>query len=754
MKISDDVQSILNAAYLHAKEKHHEYLTPEHILYASLFFDNSREILLASGADTDVLLKGLEQHFEKRIPRVEKEEPVQSLGFQNILERAVFHLESSFQESLEAGDLLVSIFEEEKSFGSYYMKKAGITRFSLLSSVSYTAEEEDLFKSEEDYEEETESEQEDKQTRKKRDSLSQFTRELTKEAREGLLEPLIGREDLVERVIQVLCRRLKNNPVLVGEAGVGKTALAEGIAARISEGKVPANLKDFSLFSLDLGSVIAGTRYRGDFEERLKRILAELSQKKRVILFIDEIHTLIGAGATSGGSLDASNLLKPALASGTLRCIGSTTYEEFKKYFEKDHALARRFQKIDILPTSPEETLMILKGLKSRYEEYHGITYTEKALTAAVELSNQYLLEKNQPDKALDLLDETGAYMRILSFKGIGEEKKVVEEGDIEKVVAKIANIPEKSISLSEKEKLKVLDKSLRDAIFGQDTAVTQVVEAIKRSRAGFREPNKPVASFLFVGPTGVGKTELSRQIALTLGVPLHRFDMSEYQEKHTVARLIGSPPGYVGYEEGGLLTDAIRKSPHSVLLLDEIEKAHSDIYNLLLQVMDYATLTDNAGRKADFRNVILIMTSNAGAREMGKPIVGFGAPRVNTGAVSEALLKAFSPEFRNRLDAVVTFNPLSEENIRSIVEKEIGNFKNQLLTKGVSLEVSTRAVQFLAEIGFSPDFGARNISRVVQEKIKALFIDQVLFGELSQGGKARIDLVENEISLQINEKV
>lgn len=740
MKIREEVQGILNAAYLHAKEKRHEYITPEHVLYAALHFDQAKEILGSCGADTEALKKKLEEHLSEKIPRIEKGEPVQSAGFQNIIERAVFQMENSSQEFLGIGDLLVSLFDEKKSHSSYFLKKEGVTRYSLLSSV--TQSENPVLTGEE-----TGQETAEPLKKNRKSALSQFTRDLTQEAKQGTLEPLIGREDLTDRIVQVLCRRLKHNPVLVGDAGVGKTALAEGVASRISEGRVPENLRDYKVFSLDMGGLLAGTRYRGDFEERLKNVIRELSQLNKVILFIDEIHTIIGAGATSGGSMDASNLLKPALGSGALRCLGSTTYDEYKKHFEKDHALSRRFQKIDVPPTTKEETLQILKGLKGKFEEYHGIEYKDTALEAAVELSDRYILERNQPDKALDLIDEAGAYMRILSYK---EESagNTISEREIERVVAKIASIPEKSVSLSELDKLKSLEGSLKSEVFGQDTAVAMVTEAIKRSRAGFREEGKPVASFLFVGPTGVGKTELSRQLAHTLGVSLVRFDMSEYQEKHTVARLIGSPPGYVGYEEGGLLTDAIRKTPQAVLLLDEIEKAHSDIFNILLQVMDYATLTDNAGRKADFRNVILIMTSNAGAREAGKLSIGFGEGKLNTGAMNEAVVNTFSPEFRNRLDAIVKFNPLNKEHIERIVEKELKSFSLLLKAKNVELSLSPEAVNYLAGEGFSEEFGARNVSRIVQEKVKKLFIDEVLFGSLSQGGKAEIVFAEGEIRL------
>ena len=749
MKVSDEVQGILQAAYLHAKERHHEYLTPEHILYASLFFEVSQEILKACGADPDEIKKDLEEHLKKRIPVAKGAEPVQSLGFQAVIAGALFHTEAASKEVVDLGDILVSIFDEEKSFGSYYLKKAGVTRFELLRVISHG----DILEKSEGNEEagagEEEGEEAPRQKRARKSALELYTRELTQAAREGQLEPLIGREDILERIIQILCRRLKNNPVLVGDPGTGKTAIAEGLAARIAAGRVPDLLKGYQVYALDMGSVLAGTRYRGDFEERMKKVIGELQAKEKIILFIDEIHTIVGAGAVSGGSLDASNLLKPAIASGKIRCLGSTTYDEHKKYFERDRALSRRFQKVEVTETTPEETLEILKGLRKRYEEYHQVSYTDQALKAAVDLSAQYINDRYLPDKAIDVMDEAGAYMRLLAFKGGSVPNPVLTEQDIERVVSRIARIPERTVTVSEVDRLKSLEADLRGTIFGQDQAIEAVVQAVKNSRAGFREPNKPVASFLFVGPTGVGKTELARQLAASLGVALHRFDMSEYQERHTVSRLVGSPPGYVGYEEGGLLTDAIRKTPHAVLLLDEIEKAHQDIFNVLLQVMDYATLTDNAGRKADFRNVVIIMTSNAGARELGKTAIGFGERRLGDEAIGEAVERLFAPEFRNRLDRVVSFNPLEEEIVLRIVNKELRLFEEKLQEKGVSLEVSEGCRRWLARKGYSPEFGARNIARLVQEKIKNFFVDAVLFGELAGGGKAFVDLQEDEVVIR-----
>jgi ATP-dependent Clp protease ATP-binding subunit ClpA len=745
MRVSDEVQEVLNAAYLDARERKHEYLTPEHVLMAALSLRTVLKIIEDLGADPEDLRRQLDTHLDAHVPVVPDAEPVQTTGFQGIIEQAVFHTESSQKGVVDIGDILVAIFNLEDSFGAYYLKKAGITRYDLLRVISHGG----VLGEEAPAEEEAKTPEE---PRTRRNVLGTFTVELTELAREGKLDPLIGREDIIERTVQILCRRLKNNPVFVGDPGVGKTAVVEGLAQRINEDRVPAFLRGFRIFSLDMGSLIAGTRFRGDFEERLKRVLDELQKLRKVILHIDEIHTVVGAGAVSGGSMDASNLLKPALQSGRLRCIGSTTYEEFKKYFDKDRALSRRFQKIEVPETTPEETVEILRGLKAKYEEFHQVFYEEEALRAAVDLSSKYVTDRALPDKAIDVIDEAGAYMRIISFKEqlAGEKSPTVSVQEMEKVVAKMAKVPEKTVSSSEVDKLKNLEVELKKVLFGQDGAVQAVVEAVKRSRAGFREEGKPVASFLFVGPTGVGKTELARQLASHFGIPLNRFDMSEYQEKHTVSRLIGSPPGYVGYEEGGLLTDSIRKNPHSVLLLDEIEKAHQDIFNVLLQIMDYATLTDNAGRKADFRNVIIIMTSNAGARDLGKPVIGFTGGEVSEHAISDAVDRIFAPEFRNRLDRIVHFNRLSEEVVLQIVEKEVSAFQLQLLDKNIELEVTDRCRRWIAETGYSTQFGARNVSRLVQDKIKTYFVDEVLFGQLSRGGKAVADLENDEVVIRV----
>ena len=792
MKVSQEVQAIFNAAYNEAKLRNHEYLTPEHILYAALSFEQVRTILEACEADVEQLRRGMEAYFEQKIPQVKNAEPVQTAGFQSVIERAVIQSQAAGKEEVEVADVLVSLYDEERNYSAYYLRKSGVKRLQLLEVISHgDGPEGDSFDEEEEEEDEEEEGREESQERKPRaagrvNPLDRFASDLTKAAREGKLEPVIGRTDEIERTVQVLCRRLKNNPIHVGDAGVGKTAITEGLAQRIVAGEVPPRLRDYTIYALDMGALLAGTKFRGDFEERVKKVVDELLKKEKSILFIDEIHTIVGAGAVSGGSLDASNLLKPALTSGRLRCIGSTTYDEYNKFFEKDRALSRRFQKIDIVEPTQGETVEILKGLRSKYEEYHNVRYSDEALELAVRLSAQYITERRLPDKAIDVIDEAGAWARMNAYKSGRDETPPAAAGaaqagaigeiatgaaalptaqsgttstatldisprEIETVVAKIARIPERSVSMSEKDKLASLEADLKCDVFGQDAAIEAVVKAVKRSRAGFRSPDKPVANFLFVGPTGVGKTELARQLAQHMGISLHRFDMSEYQEKHTVSRLIGSPPGYVGYEEGGLLTDAIRKTPHAVVLLDEIEKAHPDVYNILLQIMDYATLTDNQGRKADFRNVILIMTSNAGARDVGKSLIGFGDRAMTDSALTDAVERAFTPEFRNRLDAVVRFDNLPPEVIERIVVKAIDEFRVQLAEKKVELEATPALVKHLAEKGYSREFGARNIGRLVEDKIKTFFVDEVLFGRLAAGGKAVADLVDGEVSITVS---
>jgi ATP-dependent Clp protease ATP-binding subunit ClpA len=802
MNISRHVQAIINAAYNEAKVRNHEYLTPEHMLYAALAFNEVQGILLASGANLDQLKTGMENYFEQQVPTQSNTEPTQTVGFQSVLERAVLQSQSSQKQTLDIADILVSLYDEERNYCAYYLRKAGIkNRLELLESLprEYNDDGELNFAypryspkynphrhlNEGDNLRDDSSEDGDAAQRtrtNKKSALDRYATDLTVLAKQGKLEPVIGRQAELDRTVQVLCRRMKNNPVHVGDSGVGKTAITEGLAQRIVAGEVPPTIRDFSIHSLDMGALVAGTKYRGDFEERIKRVVEEVLKKEKAILFIDEIHTIIGAGSVSGSALDAANLLKSALSSGKLRCIGSTTHEEYGKFFEKDRALSRRFQKIDIEEPSQEDAIAILKGLKSKYEDYHRVRYDDEAIEGAVRLSAQFITERRLPDKAIDVIDEAGAFARIEAFRiisslGAGEisaEARAAvaeaamagspprsEAGEnagsiniglrlIETVVSKIARIPERSVGESEKDKLRFMEEKLRSRIFGQDDAVTAAVKAVKRSRAGFRAANKPVANFLFVGPTGVGKTELARQLAEILGVPMHRFDMSEYQEKHTVSRLIGSPPGYVGYEEVGLLTDAIRKQPHSVVLLDEIEKAHPDIYNILLQIMDYATLTDNNGRKADFRNVVLIMTSNAGAREIGKSLIGFGERLVEETALDNAVERIFTPEFRNRLDAVIRFNHLSREVMRSIVRKELAVFRDQLAEKHVDLEVTDACVERLAEEGYSREFGARNVGRLIEDKIKAFFVDEVLFGSLSSGGTAGADWRDGDYHIEV----
>ncbi|HOJ51185.1 MAG TPA: ATP-dependent Clp protease ATP-binding subunit ClpA [Syntrophales bacterium] len=744
MKISEELDNIFRAAYTEAKLRSHEYLTPEHILFAALFFESAIDIIQSCGGDVKSLQSRLEEFFSTKIPKSKSgAEPIQSASFQNVIERAVWHNTSAQKGELDIGDILISIFDEKESYAAFFLQREGITRLDLLNYISHGITSVPREKPRlGDYER-----RENYPPREGR-VLSTFTTELVQKAKAGEIDPLIGREDIVERTIQILCRRYKNNPIHVGDAGVGKTAITEGIARMIAEGRVPRPLRDARIYALDMGALLAGTRFRGDFEERLKKVLAEISSIKGAILFIDEIHTIVGAGAASGGSMDASNILKPVLTSGKIKCIGSTTYDEYRKIFEKDRALSRRFQPVEVTEPTIEETYEILKGLKEKYESFHHVSYTDEALKAAAELAGKHIIDRRLPDKAIDVIDEAGARTKL--YRDNPFEKVVITTEDIERIVARMAKIPEKSVSTSESTRLKDLERLLKLRIFGQDQAVEMVVQAIRRSRAGFGDPNRPVASLLFAGPTGVGKTELARQLAAILGIPLHRFDMSEYQEKHTVSRLIGAPPGYVGFEEGGLLTEAVRKSPHAVLLLDEIEKAHQDIFNTLLQVMDYATLTDNNGRKADFRNIIIIMTSNAGAREIGRQEIGFGERKISRKAVTEAVKKIFSPEFRNRLDAVVTFSHLTEEAVMDIVRKQLNDFQERLAEKHVELEVTEEAVTWIAKTGYSDEFGAREINRLIQSKIKDFFVNEVLFGRLVSGGKARVILKEGDIVIEV----
>ncbi|MDQ2087336.1 ATP-dependent Clp protease ATP-binding subunit ClpA [Herbivorax sp. ANBcel31] len=747
MKLDDTTNKIIMAGYSQAKQQKHEYFTPEHILYASLFFEEVTAIFKSCGGDVEKIKQDLISFFKDNMTVTEDSDPIESIGVSDVMQSTAYHCMSSGKEVIYIGDIIAAIYNQKESFACYILQKNGVRKIDVLKYISHGVSL--VPKSKDTSLKPVESETKEKNKEKNEpdnEFLSNFTVELTQKAKKGEIDPLIGRDDIVNRTIQVLSRRLKNNPVHVGDPGVGKTAITEGLAKMIVENKVPKALKNCKIYYVDMGSMIAGTKYRGDFEERIKKVLNEIQSQKKAIVYIDEIHTIVGAGSVSDGAMDASNIIKPFLSQGKLRFIGSTTYEEYKKYFEKDRALSRRFQKIDVLEPSVQDTYKILSGLKDRYENFHNVKYTDSALQLTAELSAKYIQDRYLPDKAIDVIDETGAYVR-LNCKN--EERTIsIKNKDIEKTVSSIAKIPKQSVSSNEITKLKTLDKKIKSQIFGQDKAIDTVSTAIKRARAGLNEGEKPVASLLFVGPTGVGKTELSRQLSKTLDIPLIRFDMSEYQEKHTVARLIGSPPGYIGYEEGGLLTESIRKTPHCVLLLDEIEKANSDIFNVLLQIMDYATLTENNGKKADFRNVILIMTSNAGAREVGKTMIGFDKRNIEESAITREVERIFSPEFRNRLDDVVIFNHINEDMAVLIAKKAIAQFRKQLKAKNIKLKVSSKCYKWLAQKGVTSVFGAREILRIVQEKIKTYFVDEVLFGELSKGGTAFIDVVNDEIKI------
>ncbi len=739
--ISKEVSATLGFAVREAKRRRHEYVSVEHVLFAILHDNEGFEIVQNCGGDPEELKQNLETFFKEKIDVIpDSSEYVlqQTIGFQRVIQRAVNHVRSAEKSQVSVSDVLASIFLEKDSHAAFFLSEQGVTRLDVLTYISHQMPHPD----EHEHDIPPEPEKHEKEERKKKaDPLSLYTVELVAQAREGKLDPLIGRKVELERTIQVLCRRRKNNPVFVGDPGVGKTAMAEGLASRIYENNIPDLLQGIRIYSLDLGSLLAGTKFRGDFEQRLKGVITSLKKMENAILFIDEIHTIVGAGATSSGSMDASNILKPALSTGEIRCIGSTTYEEFKNHFEKDRALSRRFEKIEIWEPSIQESIQILKGLRSAYESHHEITYTDAALKAAVELSAKHLNDRYLPDKAIDVIDEAGAYVRLT---GAGRRKKI-HPGDIEKIVSKMARIPMRSVSSSDKNKLQTLSERLETVVFGQEDAIHGLVTAIKRSRAGLGAPGRPVGSFLFTGPTGVGKTEVARQLALCMGVEFIRFDMSEYMEKHSVARLIGAPPGYVGFEQAGLLTDGIRKHPYSVLLLDEIEKAHPDMFNILLQVMDHATLTDNNGKKADFRNVILIMTSNAGAREMSTQSIGFreaGADASSKG--KKAIETLFSPEFRNRLDAIISFNALSLDIMRMIVDKFIDELNGQLASRKVTISLSDDAVTWLAKNGHDPVYGARPLDRLIQTEIKDHISEQILFGNLEKGGTIKVDL-END---------
>ncbi|WP_026881553.1 ATP-dependent Clp protease ATP-binding subunit ClpA [Clostridium akagii] len=748
MKMDDLLNEIITAAYNEAKDKGHEYLTPEHILYASLFFDEGKRLIKNCGGDIELLKNDLNNFFKENMDILQNSEPVQTEGIQNILSEAAEHVLSAGKDDIKLGDIIVAIYDEEDSFGSYFIKKQGIKKLDILNyithGISLVEDDEEIEIYSENLGKAHEEEFNDNRVKNKEDFLSKYTEDLTEKARRGKIDPLIGREDVLEKTIQILSRRFKNNPIHVGEPGVGKTAITEGLAQMIVQDKVPKALRGSKVYYLDMGSLLAGTRYRGDFEERIKKVLNRLKKQENVIVYIDEIHTIIGAGAVSGGAMDASNILKPFLLDGKIKFIGATTYDEYKKIFEKDRALSRRFQKIEILEPSAKDTYAILLGLKENYEKFHQVKYTDEALKTAAELSAKYINDRFLPDKAIDVMDEVGAYVKL--HKENEDDIGIIDVKDVEKVIASMAKIPEQNVSTNETEKLKKLESTIKKDIYSQDEAIKIVVRAIKRSRAGFNEDGKTVANLLFVGPTGVGKTEISRKLAENLGIPLIRFDMSEYQEKHSVSKLIGAPPGYVGYEEGGILTDAVRKRPYCVLLLDEIEKAHPDILNVLLQLMDYATLTDNTGKKADFRNVILIMTSNAGAAKLGKSVIGFGERKQQSEEIKKEVEKTFSPEFRNRLNDIVVFNNMDENMALLIAKKSIRDFEAKLLTKNIKLEVTDACYKWIAEKGYSSVYGAREILRVVEQNIKPHFVDEVLFGSLSNAGTATIDIKDGEI--------
>ncbi|HKL77469.1 MAG TPA: ATP-dependent Clp protease ATP-binding subunit ClpA [Gammaproteobacteria bacterium] len=747
--ISDELEFTLNRAFQEAHKRGHELMTVEHLLYALLENPSAAELLRACAVEIPALERKLDQFLDESVPsgNGNPAETRPTNGFQRVIQRAVHHAQSAGLREVTGNRVLVAIFSEKDSFAAYFLQQAGLTRMDAVNYISHGITKSKSSENESSEESQASEEGEDK-SRGGSSPLERFATNLNEKAGAGKIDPVIGRDSEIARTSQILCRRRKNNPLFVGEPGVGKTAIAEGLALKIVEGDVPPLLEDAVVYALDIGALLAGTKYRGDFEERLKAVLKALKKEPHAILFIDEIHTVIGAGAASGGTMDASNLLKPALASGELKCIGSTTYEEYRNYFEKDRALSRRFQKIDVEEPSVEETIAILEGLKGRYERHHQVRYTKPALHEAAELSHRYLHGRYLPDKAIDLIDEVGAAMRL---RPKTKQRKTVGPKDVEEVLAKVARIPPKTVSRDDREALKNLDRDLKLAVFGQDEAISQVSTAIKLSRSGLRDPEKPIGSFLFAGPTGVGKTEVSRQLAATMGLELIRFDMSEYMEAHTVSRLIGAPPGYVGFDQGGLLTEAVNRNPHAVVLLDEIEKAHPDLFNVLLQVMDYGKLTDNNGRQADFRNVVLIMTTNAGAEAMSKKSVGF-IESTTESAGQDAIQRTFSPEFRNRLDASVFFQPLPREVVAQVVDKFISQLEQQLSEQGVEIEVDEAARNWLAERGYDPAMGARPMGRVIQERIKKPLADELLFGRLSEGGRVQVSLEGDELTFAFPE--
>jgi ATP-dependent Clp protease ATP-binding subunit ClpA len=748
--IAQELEVSLHMAFVEARQKRHEFITVEHLLLALLDNPTAAEVLRACGANMDELRKNLTQHITEQTPRIAADREVDTqptLGFQRVIQRAILHVQSSGKKEVTGANVLVAIFGEKDSHAVYFLQQQGIARLDVVNYISHgitkTPQAHQGKSADQDAEQEA-------QTETSNSPLDNYTQNLNALALAGKIDPLIGRDKELERVVQTLCRRRKNNPLLVGEAGVGKTAIAEGLARRIVEGSVPDLLAKSTVYVLDMGALLAGTKYRGDFEQRLKAVLKQLVDNPNAILFIDEIHTVIGAGAASGGTLDASNLLKPVLSTGQLKCIGATTYNEYRGVFEKDHALSRRFQKIDVVEPSVDETVEILKGLKSRFEAHHSVKYTANALTTAAELSARYINDRHLPDKAIDVIDEAGAAQRIAPK---AKQKKIIGKSEIEEIIAKIARIPPRSVSTDDRSALANLDRDLKAVVFGQDQAIDALASAIKMARSGLGNPQKPIGNFLFSGPTGVGKTEVARQLAYCMGIELIRFDMSEYMERHAVSRLIGAPPGYVGFEQGGLLTEAITKKPYSVLLLDEIEKAHPDIFNVLLQVMDHGTLTDNNGRKADFRNVLIVMTTNAGAESLARTQMGF-TPSVKMGDEMEAIKRMFTPEFRNRLDAIISFRALDHEIIMRVVDKFLMQLEEQLAEKKVEAQFTPELKLHLAKKGFDPLMGARPMARLIQDTVRRALADELLFGRLQHGGKVTIDIGEDEkIKLKFEEE-
>jgi len=745
--IAQELEISLHLAFVEARQKRFQFITVEHLLLAMLDNASAAHVLRACGADIEELRSALTEFINTHTPVAPGTDEVDTqptVGFQRVIQRAILHVQSTNKKEVSGANILVALFNEKDSHAVFFLTQRGITRLDVVNYIAHGIEKSDQSSTQKNTD--PESEQETSQ----KSALNNYTLDLNAQARAGKIDPLIGRETELERVIQTLCRRRKNNPLLVGEAGVGKTAIAEGLARKINDNDVPEILKNAHIYALDMGSLLAGTKFRGDFEQRLKAILKELSEEPNAILFIDEIHTLIGAGAASGGTMDASNLLKPALSNGTLKCIGATTYQEYRGIFEKDHALSRRFQKIDVPEPTVEQTIEILKGLKSRFEIHHGIKYSAAALTSAAELSSRFINEKHLPDKAIDVIDEAGAAQRILPKS---RQKKLIGKHEIEEIIARIARVPSRTVSSDDRNLLKSLDRDLKTVVFGQNAAIDALTRAIKMSRSGLGNPQKPIGSFLFSGPTGVGKTEVARQLAFAMGMPLLRFDMSEYMERHAVSRLIGAPPGYVGFDQGGLLTDAINKQPHCVLLLDEIEKAHPDIFNILLQVMDHGTLTDNNGRKADFRNVVIIMTTNAGAEALSRTQIGFTKSEIRGDETAE-IKRLFTPEFRNRLDSIISFSPLDKEIILRVVDKFLMQLEEQLQEKKVEVFFTDALKNYLANAGFDPLMGARPMSRLIQDTIRSALADELLFGRLSGGGKVIVTVNQDEkVTLEFAEE-